>query len=93
MNPRCVTCDYSFGQTELDYKQERHLHIEDHKAKLTEQKREYVDYGSFDGYEAMGLKLMIPIPIMIMIAMDRIFNGTIKDELYRIMTVQEIKFE
>jgi len=63
------------------------------ECKLKEQKREYRDYSNFDGLEAMGLKVMFPIPINIEIAMDRMFNGHVKNELYRIMTVQEIKYE
>ena len=60
---------------------------------LSQQKKEYHDYGNFDGLEAMGMKIMFPIPILIEIAMDRMFNGNVKDELYRIMTVQEINYE
>lgn len=63
------------------------------KCNLKEEKREYRDYSGFDGLEAMGMKVMFPISILIEIAMDRMFNGNVKDELYRIMTVQEIKYE
>jgi len=63
------------------------------RAEFREDKMRYVDYGDFDGLEAMGMKVMFPIPIKIEIAMDRMFNGNVRDELYRIMTVQEIKYE
>ncbi len=63
------------------------------RAELREEKMEYALNGDFDGLEAMGMKVMFPIPILIEIAMDRMFNGNVKDELYRIMIVQEIKYE
>lgn len=63
------------------------------KSDFREAKKEYVNYCDFDGHEALGIKVMFPIPMKIRIMMDRLFNGYEIDGLYRIMTVKDIDFD
>lgn len=64
------------------------------KHEFREAKKEYVMNGDFDGHEALGIKVMFPIPMKIRIMMDRLFNGyETKDGITRIMTVEDINFD
>lgn len=60
---------------------------------MNKEKQDYILYGDFDGMEALGYKVMFPIPIKIEIMMDRLFNGYEKDGINRIMTVKEIEYD
>jgi hypothetical protein len=63
------------------------------KLKFRREKDCFIQDADFDYFEATGQKLILPIPLKICIALDRMFEGHVnKDGIYRLMVIEEISF-